>query len=167
MIDESRLRSRMAILSKIFALFFVLVLTTPAWAEDAPVYHAPLTAPEKALDVILRHADEDHRLVAFVLGNDTTHKIYARFFTPTLLNLWAAQEKRSAFTYNPVTCEPRTLKDFVYFTRYAQPHFAEILVPSTVIKGKDAYNYYIIVKSGENWVLDGVDCGPGKSFNVK
>jgi hypothetical protein len=170
----------------------LLVLSLAAWATTAAEagspdpFHAARSAPERALDAIIRRSDKDEKLFDYILkrpGYDATKEAgYSRLFTPGLLQAWARAEAElvkqecggryidgeiCGIDYSPITCDQDASENgHLYRTRKIAGD-AVVVASRRAGRGSPAEGpRYRLTKSGRDWKLDGVDCGDGVTFNM-
>jgi hypothetical protein len=169
----------------VFTCCAVVVSAAPGAGSEQP-FHAARSAPEKALDEILRRSDHDDNLFEFVLKrpwfDPKKDKGYALLFTKQLLAAWAAAQAEQVrrdcqgkyvdgevcgIDYNPIACGNATSeKGYVFRTKQANDREATISSRWAGQASRADGPLYRLVKEGGNWRLDGVDCGNSAKFNM-
>ncbi len=149
----------------------------PARPADA-AFHAAATAPEKALDRVLRLSEKDADLLEFLLRTPRykpkANKGYAGYFTNRLLADMAARERAAVrencqgryvdgelcgLDHNPLTCAQDEAEGaYLYKTESTSDGRAVIVYkwPGE----KKAMATFDMVLEGEKWKVDGVRCLP-------
>ena len=149
-------------------------------------FHVAQSDAEKALDDILRRYNTDHNMFAYVVGRpwydakkDTG---YSLLFTKNLLQAVAKAESDAVkdscggkyikgelcgLDFNPITCAQDYSEDgYLYRTIEDDGHKAIMFYLWAGHKPSDARTFYRLIKNGDHWKLDGVDCGNGDKFNM-
>jgi hypothetical protein len=166
--------------TRLIAAIFVVSAFGTLPVVSAGSFHAPATAPEKALDKILHLADADEDQLANLLhrpGSDGRVD-YTQMLTPALIAALRNEEKKlvrkecggkyldgeeCGFDYSPITCAQDSEPSYIYHTilefdakaviEYAWPNQPSSAATYTVVKGKSG------------WLIDGVTCATGPKFN--
>lgn len=168
---------------------FLLFLLLPAAAfAAARGFHPPLSDIERKLDAILLQIQGEPDLPMYVLRggerNTVRDATLADMFTPELMKAFRDREADTVYTrcggqyqagqdcgisYNPVTCLTFTRKAYLYRTESSEPYKAgeyNALVAMKLPGGDAIVANYMLVKVGNQWKLDGVDCVLGDDFNM-
>ncbi len=170
-------------IATIFALSLASAETNskPAARES---FHIAQSDAEKILLDIIRRANTDNNIIKYILGRprydakkDTG---YSYLFTKTLLQVMAKKEsdlvKRSCggkytgkicgIDYNPITCSQDFIDEgYLFQTKEDNGHKAVIHFLWTPFID-DGSTFYILIKDGAHWKLDGINCGNGAKFNM-
>lgn len=158
---------------------------TESKLPDQEPFHIANSDAEKALLDIIRRAIKDDNIIKYVLGTfrleETKDNIYSRLFTKNFLRAAAKKEsdlvKRSCdgeyrideicgIDYNPISCAQDFIDEgYLFRTKEDNGHKATInfLWTPFIDKGR---RFYRLIKDGDHWKLDGVDCGNGAKFNM-
>jgi hypothetical protein len=158
----------------------------PAQSGSQEPFDAARSAPEKALNEIFHHSDNDDNLSEFVLKRPwydaKKDKGYATLFTPNLLAAWASAEAQlvqhdcqgkyldgeiCGIDYSPITCGNATSdKGYRFRTKEADDRKAILSSRWAGEQARADGPQYRMAKEGGSWRLDGVDCGNGAKFNM-
>lgn len=173
-------------------LFAWVSCAPPALAEIAlqpspqESFHAAQSAPEKALDNIIRNSDADSNMFDYVLKrpwyNEKKDTGYSQLFTKNLLTAWARAEATlvqkncggkyskgevCGIDYNPITCAQDISEDgYFYKTEKADGRQAVVSYEWSQKDSPTEIATYRLVKDDIGWKLDGVNCKSGASFNI-
>jgi hypothetical protein len=184
-----RHKMKLKIFFLLTASLLLVFFASPCMAAANPgeAAHAAGSAAEKTLDDIVHRAETDKSVADFVFkrpGYDAAKTAdYARFFSKNLLAAWAEAEQDvlqqncqghyiqgqiCGIDTNPVTCRPDAgAAAHLYQTK--EEHRDNVLI-SYQWKDQDGQTdetLYRLVKDGEIWKLDGIDCGDGMVFNME
>lgn len=164
------------------ALVAAVALATP-WAAAADTIHPPKTGAERALDGILKYADQDPDQFDNLFDGRGQRPFrpaedYTKVLTAPVLAAMAAKEKSLVQTRcgghyrkgelcgmdsSPITCAQDVSDSYLYRTETGGENSAEISYywPGT----KKPVATYRLVRQAENWKIDGVRCTEGEDFN--
>lgn len=157
-----------------------LVIAWPAAAENM---HPPKTSAERALDFILKQADQDPDLLDNLFDGRDKRPYrpavdYTKVLTAPLMAAMSAKEKSlvqagcnghyrkgeiCGLDYSPITCAQDLNDSYLYRTEAGSAERAEITYswPGT----KKSVATYTLVHQGNSWKIDGISCTGGDTFN--
>ncbi len=157
-----------------------LALTWPAAAENI---HPPKTTIERALDAILKHADQDPDQLDNLFDGRGQRPFrpavdYSKVLTAPLMAAMSAKEKSlvqsecgghyrkgelCGLDYSPITCAQDLSDSYLYRTEASGEDRAEITYywPGE----KKPVATYRLVRQAETWKIDGIRCTDGDAFN--
>jgi len=171
-------------------LFFMFAALSSACVAGKGQFHPPQMAAERALDKILQITDDNFTMLKVVQGylNNKSSKNfkYSHQFTVPYLRAWTkgqiewlrgACEGRDKNTdpyydcgYLSISCVRDANYPYVYRTEKIDAR--EVIISYTWPRSDghapgsdDAYATYRMIKDGDEWKLDGADCGD--AFNMK
>lgn len=154
-------------------------------APAATAFHPPSSAAERALDAIIRRDDRDPALFEFAVKRPDRKKakdqLYARYFSPGIQDAWLKAERAlvnkdcggnyqngeiCGLDYSPITCaQDHSETGYAYDTLKEDGASASIQM-KWIELDKPAATYRMI-RQKDGWILDGVACAEGESFNWK
>jgi hypothetical protein len=154
-----------------------------AWPAAAETMHPPKTPPERALDAILKQADQDPDLLDNLFDGRDKRPYraavdYTKVLTAPLMAAMSAKEKSlvqagcdghyrkgesCGLDYSPITCAQDLNDLYLYRTNASSADRAEITYawPGT----KKSAATYRLVHQGNAWKIDGISCTGGDAFN--
>ena len=166
------------------ALFLAAAMTMP-WPAAADTIHPPRSAAERALDGILKHADQDPDLLDNLFAGRGQRPFrpaedYTKVLTAPLIAAMTAKEKAlvqagcdghyrkgevCGMDYSPITCAQDLSDSYLYRTEASGEDQAKINYywPGT----KTSVATHRLVRQAETWKIDGISCGAGDSFNFE
>jgi len=178
--------SPMRFLVTFFCLFSCISYTQAASHQD---FHPPTTTLEKRLDEILHSteiemgSDEPSALDYVLQTPYKNHKYdskYADFFSQAFVRACANKEKelvdrdcggnyirgeQCGMDYDPIVCAQDFTDSYVYSTLMETDKVARIEYKWHLTDDNPMATYKLI-KQGNSWVIDGVKCTTGDSFNM-
>jgi hypothetical protein len=154
-----------------------------AWPAAAGTIHPPATTAERALDAILKHADQDPDQLdnlfdgrgqrPFVPAED-----YTKLLTAPVIAAMSAKEKAMVqaacgghyrkgevcgMDFSPITCAQDLSDSYLYRTEASAEDRADI---SYYWPGTDKpVATYRLVRQAQTWKIDGIRCAEGYDFN--
>jgi len=157
-----------------------LAIACPAAAENI---HPPKTAAERALDGILKQADQDPDLLDNLFDGRDKRPYrpavdYTKVLTAPLMAAMSAKEKSlvqaqcdghyrkgesCGMDYSPITCSPDLNDLYLYRTEAGGVERAEITYYWPGMKKSVAT--YTLVHQGDRWKIDSIRCTGGAAFN--
>ncbi|MBI5427493.1 MAG: sel1 repeat family protein [Nitrospinae bacterium] len=185
--------SKMKIKIALLSLMLITALgvgSASAEAKSKPSapepFHVARTPAEKALDDILRRADQDKNIFHYVLGTPfydaEKDSGYARLFTKNFLRAAAKKEsdavKRSCdgkytgeicgLDSSPINCA-QDISESGYLHRTMEDDGRRAIISSMGVDfaPEEVKTSYRLIKDGNRWRLDGVACGGGGEFNME
>lgn len=166
------------------ALVLVLGVSFSVLAAIAS-FGKPETVQEKALNAILKHADNDTNQLdnLFHRSHDVTESArvdYREMLSRDLLNAMQAEEKKQVqsncggkyiegeicgLNFSPITCSQDSVGEYLYRT---EQHSADksIITYKWYEDQNPIATYHLIADAG-HWKIDGIACLGQTSFNVK
>jgi len=165
------------------AALFLAVGLIVSWPAAAENIHPPKSTAERALDGILKHADQDPDLRDNLFDGRGQRPFrpaedYSKVLTAPLIAAMSAKEKAlvqarcdghyrkgelCGLDYSPITCAQDLSDSYLYRTETNGGDLAEISYywPGT----KKAVATYRLVRRAETWKVDGIRCTDGDEFN--
>ncbi len=170
-----------------FIATFVVSLSLAETKSKPPTresFHVAQSEAEKALLDIIRRAVTDDNVIEYVLGtpgyDPKKDSGYSLLFTKKLLRVMAKKESdlvkkecNGKYTneicgidYNPITCSQDFIDEgYLFQTKEDTGHKAVIHFLWTPFID-DGSTFYILIKDGGRWKLDGIGCKVGAKFNT-
>jgi hypothetical protein len=164
------------------ALFLAAGLVVP-WPAAAENIHPPKSTAERALDGILKHADQDPDLRDNLFDGRGQRPFrpaedYTKVLTAPLIAAMSAKEtalvqarcdghyrkgELCGLDYSPITCAQDLSDSYLYRTEATGGDRAVISYywPGT----KNPVATYRLVRQAETWKVDGIRCMDGDAFN--
>ena len=165
------------------AALFVAVGLALAWPAAAENIHPPKSTAERALDGILKHADQDPDQLDNLFEGRGQRPFrpaedYTKVLSAPLIAAMSAKEKAlvqaacdghyrkgelCGLDYSPITCAQDLSDSYLYRTEASGGDRAEISYywPGT----KKSVATYRLVRQAETWKIDGISCTDGDEFN--
>ena len=162
------------------------MITNAAEAGLPPSFHIAQSVPEKTLNNIIRRSENGDAMIDYILKIPgyaaRQDHAYAHLFTKNLLIAWANAQAQfvqqdcggkylegeiCGIDENPVSCaQDFSDKEYLYQTQEESGQKAIISYRWADQATSNAGPKYRLVKSGNDWKLDGVNCGNGLKFNM-
>jgi hypothetical protein len=154
-----------------------------AWPAAAGAIHPPATTAERALDGILKHADQDPDLLDNLFDGRGQRPFrpaedYTKVLTAPVIAAMSAKEKAlvqaacaghyrkgevCGMDFSPITCAQDLSDSYLYRTETSSEDQADISYywPGT----NKPVATYRLVRQGQTWKIDGISCAGGYDFN--
>ena len=148
-----------------------------------PTFHLAESAPEKTLDRIIRRSEEGAFVDDLLKVPGASGGNHQDMFTAPLLKAFADVEARvvqencrgeyvegplCGLDGNPVSCgQDSDVRPYVYRTLKQDGRVALVVSHWQGVSPDILLPSYRLVKMGNEWKVDGVQCGDGLKFNMK
>lgn len=163
---------------------FAFLLASAASALGQAAFHAAHTAPQRALEQILKRADKDEHLLDNLLQGRGTNNFKPTVNYQSLLTLGLIEAIRKheqalvgkdckgiylegeicGLDYSPITCGQDSGTRYEFRTLQAEPSKAKI---DFRWSGGEIAASYRLVKVDERWKIDGISCTGADAFNMQ